>query len=305
VEDALADVDGVVWCATSFNNFRQRLPDRVDEAAGKVARAGMALFELRFGDALFGGGGRRASDGQGDDAQDEIEARRREARDKTADVEGLELALQAGHLGCLRVLLQQSCVDVNGITKRGSSLLHFAAELGDDARVSFLLSMHAQVDVVNPNGETPLHWACSLGQLNVVRCLVQHGADPLLHERVQGLTPLHAACSARGQPAVLALLIQRCEFMQWNSQPQRSNLLDIHRNTPLHTCAKEGFAECAARMLEVGASASEQNHAGRTAQQEAEFELARLEREGEVATGTRRARLAHTIEVMSLDAACR
>ena len=99
---------------------------------------------------------------------------------------------------------------MNGITKRGSSLLHLAAEIGDDERISFLLSMHAQVDVLNPNGETPLHWACSLGHLNVVRCLVQHGADPRLHERVHGLAPLHAPCSARGQPAVLAQLIQRC-----------------------------------------------------------------------------------------------
>jgi len=178
----------------------------------------------------------------------------------------LELALQAGHMGALKVLLQQSCVDVNGITKRGSSLLHFAAEIGDDARVSFLLSMHAQVDVVNPNGETPLHWACSLGHLNVVRCLVQHGADPLIHERVQGLTPLHAACSARGQPAVLALLIQRCEFMQWGSQPQKCNLLDHGRNTPLHTCIK--LAPSAAKyvpiLIEHGANPNLQNALGQT-----------------------------------------
>jgi len=95
VDDVLSDVDAVVYCATAFNAFRQRLPDRLDEAGRGIAKTGMALFELRFGDALFGGGGRRASDGQGDDAQDEIERRRREARDKTADVEGLELALQA------------------------------------------------------------------------------------------------------------------------------------------------------------------------------------------------------------------
>ena len=102
-----------------------------------------------------------------------------------------QVALSNGQLGALRVLLSQSCVDVNGITKRGSSLLHLAAELGDDGRVKFLLAHNAQVDVLNPNGETPLHWACSLGHLNVVRCLVQHGANTLLHELVQ------AADSAR------------------------------------------------------------------------------------------------------------
>ena len=92
--------------------------------------------------------------------------------------------------------------------------------------------------MLNPNGETPLHWACSLGHLAAVRALVQYGANAMLHERVQGLTPLHAACGSRGQPAVLALLIQRCEAMGWNNQPQRCNLLDGNRNTPLHTSTK-------------------------------------------------------------------
>ena len=138
----------------------------------------------------------------------------------------------------LRILLQQSIVDVNGITKRGSSLLHLAAEIGVEPRVAFLLSMQAHVDVLNPNGETPLHWASSLGHLAVVRALVQCGANAMLHERVQGLTPLHAACGSRGQPAVLALLIQRCEAMGWNSQPHGLNLLDWNRNTPLHTATK-------------------------------------------------------------------
>ena len=33
----------------------------------------------------------------------------------------------------------QPNVDVNGLTRRGSSLLHLAAEIGDDDKVNFLL----------------------------------------------------------------------------------------------------------------------------------------------------------------------
>ena len=33
-------------------------------------------------------------------------------------------------------------------------------------------------------------------------------------------------------------LIQRCEYMQWNGNPQRANLLDAAKNTPLHTSTK-------------------------------------------------------------------
>ena len=86
VDAALADVDGVVYCASAFNGFRQRLPDRVDEAAGKIADAGMAFFELRFGDALFG----KAQKEDGSDPE-----RVAQARGKTADVEGLQNAVRA------------------------------------------------------------------------------------------------------------------------------------------------------------------------------------------------------------------
>ena len=179
----------------------------------------------------------------------------------------LELALENNHLETLAGLLRQSNVDINGVTKRGSSMLHLAAELGDEERVTFLLRQQgAQVDVLNPNGETPLHWACSLGHLDAVRCLVAAGANAMLHERVQGMSPLHAACGGRSQPAVLALLIHRCEQMQWNGNPQRANLLDAARNTPLHTCTKlaphplKSFPI----LLEHGANPNLQNVQGQT-----------------------------------------
>lgn len=83
---------------------------------------------------------------------------------------------------------------------------------------------------------------------------------------MQGLTPLHAACSARGQPAVLALLIQRCEFMQWSSQPQKTNLLDFNRNTPLHTCIKlaPNAAKYVPILIEHGSNPNLQNAQGQT-----------------------------------------
>ena len=86
VDDALADVDAVIYCASAFNSFRQRLPDKVDDAANSIAQAGMNLFELRFGKALFGE----------PDKEDGSDAPRREAaRDKTADVEGVANAAAA------------------------------------------------------------------------------------------------------------------------------------------------------------------------------------------------------------------
>ena len=85
VDEALGDVDAVVWCATAFNSRRQRIPDQFDEAARGIDKRGMAVFELRFGKALFG-------DEPSADGSDE--PRREAARGKTADMEGLGLAIK-------------------------------------------------------------------------------------------------------------------------------------------------------------------------------------------------------------------
>mmetsp|Transcript_127935 Transcript_127935/g.239303 ORF Transcript_127935/g.239303 Transcript_127935/m.239303 type:complete len:467 (-) Transcript_127935:84-1484(-) len=81
---AFADVDAVVYCATAFDGRRNRLPERVADTANAINKAGMAFFELRFGDLLFGNKG-----------QDDENARRREeVKGRIADVEGLDLAVQ-------------------------------------------------------------------------------------------------------------------------------------------------------------------------------------------------------------------
>ena len=79
VEQALGDVDAVVYCASAFNAFRQRLPDRLDDAANSIAKAGMNLFELRLGKALFGE----------PDEDGSAKPRKEASQGKTADVEGL------------------------------------------------------------------------------------------------------------------------------------------------------------------------------------------------------------------------
>ena len=86
----------------------------------------------------------------------------------------LEIALQAGHMGALRVLLQQSVVDVNGITKRGSSLLHLAAEIGDEARVTFLLSAR-RAAWPSPSSPPP---PTSASACSARRCCSRRPAEP-------------------------------------------------------------------------------------------------------------------------------
>jgi ankyrin repeat protein len=59
--------------------------------------------------------------------------------------------------------------------------------------VSRLLSVGAYVNAKNDNGDTPLHWACYWGSVQVVIELMQHGAD-IEATNNGGFTPLHSAC---------------------------------------------------------------------------------------------------------------
>ena len=58
--------------------------------------------------------------------------------------------------------------------------------------------------------------------------------------------------------------------------------------------------QVAIKLLEAGASNAVLNEAGRTPLQEAEAELAELERHGQPQTAVRRSRLANTIELMGI-----
>jgi ankyrin repeat protein len=72
-------------------------------------------------------------------------------------------------------------------------------------------------------------------------------------------------------------------------------------NTALHTLAREGFAQVAARLLEAGATHTLANFAGRTPVQEAHEELRRMERHSNgTASATRRAKLRETIDTLTI-----
>eukprot|EP01060_Flectonema_neradi_P013063 TRINITY_DN1984_c0_g1_i1.p1 TRINITY_DN1984_c0_g1~~TRINITY_DN1984_c0_g1_i1.p1 ORF type:complete len:502 (+),score=83.02 TRINITY_DN1984_c0_g1_i1:34-1539(+) len=64
-------------------------------------------------------------------------------------------------------------------TSTGSTPLHYAASIGAMGTLRTLLSLGADVDLVDNNGYTPLHVAHISGHLAVAELLVTHGAAPL------------------------------------------------------------------------------------------------------------------------------
>lgn len=80
---------------------------------------------------------------------------------------------------------------LNAADKSGNTVLHIAALLGHDSIFHSLLShssLSSLINSPNANGETPIHLASSSDNFNIVKELVEAGADLKLLTK-DGLTP--------------------------------------------------------------------------------------------------------------------
>ncbi len=91
-------------------------------------------------------------------------------------------------------------------------ILHITILFRRLQRVSFLLLFFHYiqefnaVDICNLDGRTALHWACAIGNLQVVTILVEFGGAQVNICDGDGATPLHAAAAA-GHAAVVKYLL--------------------------------------------------------------------------------------------------
>ncbi len=100
-----------------------------------------------------------------------------------------------------------------------------------------------------PDGDTALHLASVYGQEDVVRCLLENGADPTVTDDDHALA-LHDAASG-GHMGCARLLLQ--------AAPWTINALDEDGDTPLHNAARADNTEMVQFLLSRGASASISN----------------------------------------------
>ena len=78
------------------------------------------------------------------------------------------------------------------VDNMGNTLLHAAAVLGAVDVVSWLVQGEKlPIDITNDNMETPIYKACQAGQVQVVHCLIDHGADASVATRTHRVTALH------------------------------------------------------------------------------------------------------------------
>jgi RNA polymerase sigma factor (sigma-70 family) len=140
--------------------------------------------------------------------------------------------------------------------------LHEAAAIGDRVRVLASLDQHPErLDTYSLEGFTALALAAHFGHLEVMRLLIDRGADVnrLATHRI-AVTPLHAALFGRQLEAAL-LLVERgadVTLARGGSGLKRAGW------TPLHYAAGMGFRALVQPLLDRGADPSRPDEEGKT-----------------------------------------
>ncbi|CAL4135705.1 unnamed protein product, partial [Meganyctiphanes norvegica] len=155
----------------------------------------------------------------------------KEDRDASFVLSALVAAVEEGNLpGLEKLFTMASNIDVNMTNKHGESALHLACGLGQVDGVEFLVKKGGTLDATDTAGDTPLHWAARQGHAHVIAHLIQQGAN-INTQNKNGETCLHVACRYGHTVVVQNLCLCNMNI----------DLQDEHGETALHIAVWHGF----------------------------------------------------------------
>jgi ankyrin repeat protein len=128
-----------------------------------------------------------------------------DARHKSDRATPLHYAVTGGHVEMMELLLDHGA-DASASYGDNLTALHLAAGRGFTRATLLLLGKNAPVNVRSDNGATPLEDAIRRGIWDVVRLLVDAGADTKTANPKTGQTPLHVAAGLNF-PEIAGLLL--------------------------------------------------------------------------------------------------
>ncbi|XP_049796666.1 poly [ADP-ribose] polymerase tankyrase-1-like isoform X1 [Schistocerca nitens] len=137
--------------------------------------------------------------------------------------------------------------------EKGRRLIHAAKE-GAVEELQALLKAGADVEAMDGNMETALHWAAKQGHVEVARRLLEAGAEVEARNDRKS-TPLQMAAE-RGHAAMVQLLIASNAYVNAKNQ---------FESTAMHYAAEHGHAEIVNTLLEARAEVDARNEKQSTA----------------------------------------
>ncbi|XP_074918009.1 ankyrin repeat domain-containing protein 16 [Chelonoidis abingdonii] len=141
----------------------------------------------------------------------------------------LHYAARHGHLNVLTHLVEALEMDIEMFNNDYKRPLHEAASMGHRDCVLYLLDKGATIDCLKKADWTPLMMACTRKNVQVIKDLIEHGANPLLKNK-DGWNCFHIA-SREGDPQIIEYLLT-VSPSSWNTESKI-------KRTPLHTAGMD------------------------------------------------------------------
>ncbi|KAH0557050.1 hypothetical protein GP486_005162, partial [Trichoglossum hirsutum] len=163
-------------------------------------------------------------------------------------VTALHGAAGSGHVGVVKLLVDEGA-DVAAQDQYGQTALRYAQNMKREAVMQQLLKVAAGA---NNDGRTALHQAAYMGDKELVRLLLEKGADVTATDG-DGMTALHWSACKGGDEAVVLLLLERGADIQAKYSGG---------GTALHRAARGGHEAVTKLLLAKGADRTMQNEEG-------------------------------------------
>ncbi|XP_066252742.1 ankyrin repeat domain-containing protein 17 isoform X3 [Euwallacea similis] len=200
-------------------------------------------------------------------------------------------AASAGHLDIVRLLAHHHA-DVNAQSTSGNTPLMYACAGGHTEVVKFLLENGANVEDHNENGHTPLMEAASAGHVGLAKILLMHGAGINTHSNEFKESALTLACY-KGHLDMVRFLLEAGADQEHKTDEMHTALMEASMDghvevarllldsgaqvnmptdsfeSPLTLAACGGHVELAMLLIERGANIEEVNDEGYTPLMEA------------------------------------
>ncbi|MHB9130482.1 MAG: ankyrin repeat domain-containing protein [Armatimonadota bacterium] len=152
------------------------------------------------------------------------------------------------------VVIQQalrSGFSIHSANERGNTLLHAAANLGQIEIAHYLLANGADVNTQNHEGVTALLWASRKGYLDICKLLLSYQSDVNIATDTLWF-PLHEA-AAEGHRDIVCLLLDNSASIQASTEEGQ---------TPLHLASLGGHLDVVQLLVERGADVNASNGLG-------------------------------------------
>lgn len=152
------------------------------------------------------------------------------------------------------IALLELGLDIHYIDFDGYDLLFIAITRGGYDLVKFFLEKGLNPNRLQGGSMLPLHHAAAVGKLEMVKCLLQYGADVHAVEPKSGNTALFGTVLISNREVMSELLASGANI----------NAVNNHGNTPLHLAVNNRMADIIPLMVQKGANLNQMNHNGLT-----------------------------------------